>query len=85
MPIISTFVTLNCGTNFGELGALVFVVPFKALALESFLCKRFLALDLLGRGDGEGLSTECNIPIPQVRIRQCNEHAQNGNTLLYVH
>ena len=40
IPITLIFVTFNCETNFGELGVL-FVVPFKTLALMSFLCAGF--------------------------------------------
>ena len=34
MSITLAFVTFGCETNFGKLGAFVFDVPFKTLALD---------------------------------------------------
>jgi len=54
VSVTLAFVTLGCET-IGELQYLVFVVPFKALALDVIPMWRVWVLDLLGWGDGKDL------------------------------
>jgi len=58
MSITLTFVVLGCGTNFGGIEVLVFVVPFKTLTLMKSLCEGVWVLDLWGWEDREGIGTD---------------------------
>ena len=58
MSVTLSFVAFGYGTNFRKLETLVFIVPFKTLALVSFLCGEVWVLDLLGWGDEECLDIE---------------------------
>jgi len=50
MSITLAFVALGCGTNYGEIMALVSIVPFKTLTLDVIPMWRGLGTRLMGLG-----------------------------------